>query len=68
MPITPNYAKLNLIYLCKKNSLNINELQKTLNVKLSLITIIALIKICNYFQIDMDLFVLSDLQKIDEEI
>jgi len=68
MQIKKNYAKLNLTYLCKQRSITVYELQKILNVRLSIISVVALVKICNYFAIDMDTFVGSDLQKMNEEI
>jgi len=68
MQIKKNYAKLNLAYICKQRSITVYELQKILNVRLSIISVVALIKICNYFSIDMDAFVCRDLQKINEEI
>lgn len=62
------YTKLNTKYLCKKNNIKIHRLKLILKFQLLHIDIITVINICNYFKVNMDKFVLTDLQKEDREI
>ena len=62
------FTKLNTHYLCKINHITIENIQKTLCIDIKNINVEALIKLCNYFKIDIDTFVFKDLQKFNQEI
>jgi hypothetical protein len=62
------YTKLNIKYLCKKNCINVHEIKRIIKFRFLHLDIIAVIRICNYFNIDMDKFVLTDLQMENREI
>lgn len=63
-----DFTKLNLRYLCKNHKMTKASLFKVLEITYSKMDVIALVKVCNYFKVDMDAFVFTDLQKNSKEI
>jgi len=62
------FTKLNTTYLCEINHITIITIQKRLGINIDKIDVEALVLLCNYFKIDMDKYVFSNLQKLNQEI
>jgi hypothetical protein len=62
------FTKLNLKYLCEFQKTTIKELFNLLGFKSNRFDVVALVKVCNYFKVNMDAFVFTDLQKNSKEI
>lgn len=68
MPNTKNIIKSNINYLCIKNNITIETLNQTICEPKVAVNIMYVLKVCNYFQINLDVFISTDLQKVNKEI
>lgn len=68
MPNTKNIINSNINYLCFKNNITTKTLNETIGEQKVVVNIKYVLKVCNYFQINLDDMVCTDLQKVNKEI
>lgn len=68
MENTKCLLRLNIRYLYKKHHLNLKKLEQEIGFSINYLSINKVIKLCQYFQIDIDHLVFIDLQIEDQPL